>query len=70
MDVRVVRGGSLLFVIVHGRPAPLRPLSETEFFVESRPSRVRFVAKEDGKIARMEYLEIEGADWLTAERVE
>lgn len=70
IDARIVRAGALLFVIVQGRPAPLRPLSETEFFVESRPSRVRFVAGDDGRIAGFEYQEIEGAEWQSAERVE
>lgn len=70
IELPVVRAGSLLFLTFQGRPIPLRPLGETDFFVESRPSRVRFIAADDGKIARLEYQEIEGAEWQVAERVE
>ena len=70
LDVQVVRAGSLLFVIAQGRPIALRPLSETEFFIESRPSRIRFDAGADGKIARLEYQEAEGVEWEKGERVE
>lgn len=51
---RVVKAGTLLYSIRDGsQPFPLRPMSETEFFLEGTPTKVTFEVNGEGKVTGM-----------------
>jgi hypothetical protein len=51
---RVIKAGTILYTQRgQGPPLPIRPISETEFFYEGAPTRVRFEVDSEGKVKGM-----------------
>lgn len=50
-------GDQLFSQRTNGAPQPLRPQSETEFFYEGTPTRLRFVVTPEGKVTHMVFVQ-------------